>query len=225
MDLSIGITTYKYRFDKYLMPLIRTIRGHCDNEIILGVNGEYKEPFDDLYRNVLLQFCASYPNIYPFVYPNFRSLAKMWNNIIINATSNNVLVLNDDVIIDNSVFWDEIDKLMSTYDGHIIEGIHLSAFIIRKDKMTPKSWFDERLLGIGAEDWDWRRRKRNGTVEFTSVPKINGWKNFSDRQECIKNQRPNTKYSRFNLEVYNKNYPVVDQYPLEGYYLENYNKL
>lgn len=225
MDLSIGITTYKYRFEKYLKPLMNTIRGFCDNEIIIGVNGEYKEGFNEDYRKGMLNFCADSANVFPFIYPNFRSLAKMWNNIIINATSNNVLVLNDDVLIDNSVFWDEIQKLMETYDGHIIEGIHLSAFIIRKDKMTPKSWFDERLLGIGAEDWDWRRRKRNGTVEFTSVPRINGWKNFSDKHECIQNQRPNTKYSRFNLEVYNKNYPVVDQYPFEQYYLTNYHKL
>jgi hypothetical protein len=225
MDLSIGITTYKFRFDKYLKPLINQIRKQTQNEIILAVNGEYKEPFDNEYRKQLLNFCAETSNVYPFLYPNFRSLAKMWNNIIVNATSNNVLVLNDDIIIDNKVFWTEIESLMEQYEGHIIEGIHLSAFIIRKDKMNAKSWFDERLLGIGAEDWEWRRRKRNGIVQFTSVPKIKGWNNFSDKQECIKNQRPNTKYSRFNLEVYNKNYPVTEQYPHEEFYRNHYYKL
>ena len=224
-NLSIGITTYKYRFDKYLVPLVKSIRDYCDNEIIIGINGEYKEQFNEDYRKNILRFCADVPNTYPFLYPNFRSLAKMWNNIIINATNENILVLNDDVVIDNAVFWDEIENLMKQHKGHIIEGIHLSAFIIRKSQMNPKSWFDERLLGIGAEDWEWRRRNGKGIVQFTSVPKIKGWKNFSDKDECITNQKRNSKYSMFNLKCYQKNYPIVDQYPHEQYYLQNYDNL
>lgn len=43
MNYTIGITTYEKRFDKYLKPLILSIKEHRpDIEIILTINGENK---------------------------------------------------------------------------------------------------------------------------------------------------------------------------------------
>jgi glycosyltransferase involved in cell wall biosynthesis len=224
ISLSIGITTYKYRFDKYLKPLINQIRKQTQNEIILAVNGEYKEPFDNEYRKQLLNFCAETSNVYPFLYPNFRSLSKMWNNIIVNATSEYVLILNDDMIITDENYIKTVIQEIEKFQCNFRMGGHYSRFVIKKDTLLPSQYFDERFLGIGAEDWEYNRRIRRGICNM-KVSKYGGILNKSDGENSVRNQRRNNKFSRFNLEVYNKNLLPADQYPFEDFYLKNHHKL
>jgi hypothetical protein len=63
------------------------------------INGLCKAPFNPFYRQHVLRFLADQPNCFPTVFPNFQSLAKMWNRGILNATNERVLVLNDDLTI------------------------------------------------------------------------------------------------------------------------------
>lgn len=222
---SIGITTFKYRFDKYLVPLIQSIREQTPSEIILGVNGEYKESFDDVYRFKVLDFCAETFKVFPFIYPNFRSLAKMWNNIIINATNDYVLVLNDDLVITDPLFFQtlqgHIDRIKTSFT---INGTY-SSFVIKKSSMTSETWFDERYLGIGCEDHDYRNRIASGKIVMDNVW-MDGFKEFTDPENAVVGQKKeNGKYSLFNRELFNKGLPEVDQYPHEQFYLENYDKL
>lgn len=224
MDLSIGITTYKYRFEKYLIPLINQIRKQTENEIILAVNGEYKEAFDNEYRKQLLTFCAEISNIYPFIYPDFRSLSKMWNNIIVNATGEYILILNDDMVITDDKYIETVEKEIEKFQCNFRMGSHYSRFVIKKDTLLPNQYFDERLLGIGAEDWEYNRRIRRGVCNM-KVSNYGGILNKSDGENAVRNQRRNSKFSKFNLEVFNKNLPIVNQYPCEEYYLKNRHKL
>ena len=218
---SIGITTYKYRLDKFLTPLIHKIRQYRDDEIILAVNGEYKEPFDNLYRQKVLDLCAGYSDVFPFIYPNFRSLAKMWNTIIINASNKYVLVLNDDITIDSSDFFDKVLYEINRIQNHFTIGYSYSHFVIRKDVMTPMDWFDERFLGIGCEDHDARRRNiiRNNS-------QLSGITNHDDKDHPVSNQKiENGKYSQFNRTFLYKELPPEPQYVFENFYMENIDSL
>ena len=55
--LTIAITTFKHRFDKWFKPLVIKLKEIApDIEIIAVVNGEHNEPFDNHYRKELLKF-------------------------------------------------------------------------------------------------------------------------------------------------------------------------
>lgn len=223
--LSIGITTYQYRFDKYLVNLIRQIREQSDNEIILAINGQYKEPFSESYRKDVLNFCTVYPKIFPFMYPNFRSLSKLFNTIIINATGDYVLILNDDMTITESDFISKVEKQCDIIKSHFRINNKLANFVIRKESMNPLSWFDERFLGIGWEDEEYMTRVNSGLIEMPNVS-ISGINHHVEDTNSINSQRKSLgKYSSFNSEVRRMQLPTEPQYPHEQFYLENYNKL
>lgn len=218
---TIGITTYQYRFEEYLIPLIQSIRKELDSEIILGVNGEYKLNFDKNYRKNLLVYCAIHDNIFPFIYPNFRSLAKIWNNIIINSSNDYVLILNDDLKILDPNFLKEVESNINKIQTHFTINYSYSHFVMRKSHMNEMSWFDERFLGIGCEDHDMKRR---GIINRNI--NILGIENCSDNKNCIYGQKvENGKYSLFNRVLLNQNLPPVPQYPHEEFYLKNIEKL
>ena len=102
MKYSIGIVTYVKRYEKYFTKLIKQIKLlRPDVEIIVCVNGEHEQKFDQGYRSEILRFLSNYNNIYPSFYPNFRSLSKLWNCCLINSSNDNVLLLNDDISIIN----------------------------------------------------------------------------------------------------------------------------
>jgi len=103
--LTIGITTFKYRFEKYFKPLLEKIK-NIDNdiEVIVLINGEHNETFDEKYRSNILKFLSDKKNTYPIMFTEFRSLSKLWNNIVINSTNENILILNDDISITSDNF-------------------------------------------------------------------------------------------------------------------------
>jgi hypothetical protein len=101
--LTIGITTFQHRFDKYFIPLLSEIkRQNNDIEVIVAINGEFGIEFNDEYRSKILSFMSKYKNAFPIIYPRFRGLSKLWNNIVINSTNEHILLLNDDVTIKNN---------------------------------------------------------------------------------------------------------------------------
>ena len=44
-DISIGITTFEHRFDRYFAPLLDRIRKYAENEIVVAVNAKNKGEF------------------------------------------------------------------------------------------------------------------------------------------------------------------------------------
>ena len=169
---SIGITTFKRRLDM-VSSLIETIRKYRDDiEILLAVNADYEEPFDQEYRKEILQLAARYNGVYPIVYPIFTGLAKMWNNIIINASSEYILLLNDDIDISEDIFVTiehaifEMTESESAGVSRKILKINdsFSHFIISKELADDMGYFDERLLAFGEEDGDfvWRYIRKYG---------------------------------------------------------------
>ena len=249
--ISIGITTFGARFDPYFAPLLSKIREYdADLEVIVAVNGEHKRDFDEIYRERILAFTATQKRVFPVVFPRFRSLTKLWNSIVIHATHDYILMLNDDIMITNPDFVRDIQTAVSKHPGRsLLINQSWSHFLISRREIDELGYFDERLLGIGEEDGDmiWRYLRRYGR-SMASV-KMKGFVNYSedtkdDRPGNIKN-REGMKYSLFNRQfMFSTKYaadpqgiqgmfdePVVmkdegaPQYPYERFYRENKDRL
>jgi hypothetical protein len=215
-NITIGITTFEARFDQYFVPLLARIREYTGNEIIVAINGEHNRPFGDDYRRNVLQCIVDYARVYPLVFPQFRGLAKIWNSIIIHATHNHILMLNDDIMIDRPGFLEDISKAIRRNDGKtFLVNRSWSHFLINREEIDELGYFDERLLGIGEEDGDltWRYIHKYGR-DIASF-KIKGFVNFAE--ETVHSYKPvniqthsGTKYSRFNRKfMFQEKYAVA----------------
>jgi glycosyltransferase involved in cell wall biosynthesis len=246
MNYSVGITTFSKRFD-HLSKLVQQIRALDSCDIIITVNGDHNNTFNEEYRLNVLKLCCNYPRIFPIFFPEQRGLAKLWNTIIVHSSTNWILMLNDDVELDNN----EVFSIMSSFnDIPDIKRINgsFSHFILHKMCLDDIGYFDERLLGFGEEDGDIMYRyieKYNRDLEDIWV---NGFTNLcvSSRDENIK---PGVgKYSAFNRNFcfnssdckyiadtcgiegmfgikMKKQFTDENQYPYEKFFQLNKNKL
>ncbi len=156
MKYTIGITTFVHRFDKYFKPLIEQIkRYNPEVEIIVYINGQYGRDFDNEYRSNILRFISEYDNIYPMMSPHFKSLSKMWNNIIIQSSNNNILIFNDDISIEDIGFFSEIEDYINLNNTSFMINRSFSHFHVNRDEVFDVGFFEERLIGLGEEDGDW----------------------------------------------------------------------
>jgi glycosyltransferase involved in cell wall biosynthesis len=248
MKYSIGITTYKYRFEKWFKPLLNQIKKfRPDIEVLVCVNGENTEDQDEEFRKEFFEYISTKRNTFVTMYPTFRGLPKMWNNLLINSSNHHVLLLNDDITITDEEFFRALESVMSERQLFKINGSWSHAFFDRR-LVNDIGWFDERYLGIGEEDGDfeWRLGLKTGgkSVISTALP---GVVNHVDGEDCLKGMRiTNGKYSEFNLDfafkikyeesVSGRNYGIMNRYlvcksptpPLhtaEAFYWENKHKL
>lgn len=237
---SIGIVTYNKRFDKYFKPLIASIREKYAGCIIVCINGNHKEKFDSEYRRNMLKFLEDFEDVYPMFFTDFRSLAKLWNNCLINSPTDRMLLLNDDVKIDET-FWKDLDTaiIQNHYNSFKINEKWSHVFLNRKE-VDDLGWFDERLLGVGYEDTDFEARwlKKYKTY-MPQITNITGIDIFDDKEETVINQRKvYGKYSLFNKNFFLKKFKIIKkgqpykqkiedclQYPYEKFYWRNKNEI
>ena len=250
-SLSIGITTFERRFETYFVPLVKQLRTiDTEIEIVVAVNGEHQHRFSESYRSKVLSFIASQPNVFPIVFPQFRGLTKLWNSIVVHASRDHILILNDDVAITNARFLEKVCKALRRNRGRSFTiNRSWSHFVISRDEIDQLGYFDERLLGIGEEDGDvtWRYIDRYGCAINNYA--ISGISNFS---EATMAERPTNitchsggKYSQFNRSfIYQSKYkqdptgikgmfdtPMISQdagqpqYPHERFFRDNRDKL
>lgn len=161
---TIGITTFRRRYDM-VEKLISQIKSYKpDIEIILTVNADYHEKFDEEYRVKILNLCQMYNSIFPIIFPKFTGLSKMWNTIILNASSEYILVLNDDIELTNDIFTKVEEYIVEVAKSNEMRrqiftiNHSFSHFVCSKDIIDQLGYFDERLLAFGEEDGDltWR---------------------------------------------------------------------
>jgi len=166
-NYTIGITTFKRRIES-VKSMVEYIRS-CDEDIVinLAVNGEVEEDFDEEYRKQILELCIKHKNIFPFFYQEFRALSKLWNNIVISSKTEYNLILNDDLVFDNSV------NFVHTVNDIILNNPEVkcftingswSHFVITREFLDEMNYFDERFLLHGEEDGDfvWRYIEKYG---------------------------------------------------------------
>ena len=71
-NFTIGITTFSNRLPD-IIKLVNQIRTYSTVDIIITVNGNYKEEFNEEYRVSILELCLKYKNIYPIFFPVQRA--------------------------------------------------------------------------------------------------------------------------------------------------------
>jgi GR25 family glycosyltransferase involved in LPS biosynthesis len=243
MNYSIGIVSFNKRFETYFKPLIKVIKDNSDIEVIVCVNGSLREGFDQIYRKELLNFLAEYDKVYPMIFTSFRSLSKLWNNLIINSTNDNILILNDDVKILDKNFFEDIEQNINNDLFTINES--WSHFVANKTQMTELGFFDERLLGVGEEDGDMVFRYINKYGQRPKNITSQNLFNISSNENQENMKKGIGKYSLFNRSfMFNHkysmqsngiqgmfDYPVIQNipdanlYPYEKFYLDNINNL
>lgn len=251
VSISIGITTFAHRFENYFMPLLKRIREYDrDVEIVVAVNGEHEQTFNETYRKNILQFLADHEKTYPIFFPRFRGVAKLWNTLAIHATHDHILILNDDIDITDKKFLQHLIENIKKNNGKsFIINNSWSHFLLSREEIDYLGYFDERLLGIGEEDGDITWRYYQEFRQPIANYKMKYFKNFAD--ETVHSYKPlnikchsGTKYSLFNRNLIRRKYqpdsagfrgmfdqPVrlaehgPNQYPNERFYRENKNKL
>lgn len=226
-NVSIGITTFGNRFDRYFVPLLSRLKEYApETEVIVAINGEHEQTFDEVYRKRILEVVACHKKIYPIIFPQFRGLSKLWNSIIINATHDYILLINDDIMINDSSFMDCICSAIKKNKGRsFLINKSWSHFLINRVEIDELGYFDERLLGIGEEDGDmtWRYISHFGR-EISSF-KMKGFINYAE--ETVNTYKPinikshsGSKYSFFNREFMFKEKYQPDATGLKGMFDE-----
>ncbi len=173
-NYSVVITTFNKRFEPFLVPLITAIKAQRPSlEVIVAINGRARDTFSESYRSAVLAFLATQANTYPIVFPNFQSLAKMWNRGALTASTPRTLILNDDLHIgmENGIgFFDHLEKALAEHPTSFRVNGSFSHFVLNREELIATGFFDERLLGLGEEDGDffWRYYQRFGR-EIASV--------------------------------------------------------
>jgi hypothetical protein len=249
--LSVGITTFKYRFESFFIPLLTKIKTIApDIEVVVAINGEHLQPLDENYRSRILRFIADQKNVIPIMFPCFRALAKLWNHILITSSNDYVFLLNDDVQITDDRIFEKLTALLIHNHFYSFKlNKHWSMVLLNKWEVDQLGYFDERLLGIGNEDHDfeWRYGKFFGR-EFVNL-EFSGIEDFWDPVSAPVNIKPDpsNKYSLFNAnfihtekyrvdetlgEVHgtwpNKRVLVIEdpkQYPHEAFYKQRKTEL
>jgi hypothetical protein len=247
---SVVITTFDKRFEAFLVPLITEIKAQRPNlEIIVTINGPGQRPFDESYRSKILAFCAQFTSVYPTVFPNFQSLAKMWNRGALTASNERALILNDDLQIDRNqegCFFDYLEKALIAQVGTFKINGSFSHFVVDKRELMEVGFFDERLLGLGEEDGDffWRYYEKFQyeipSVELALIDNVQsdladegytkGIRTASKfNRDFIKNIKYKNSILGGHRGMFDKKVKQVledeKQYPYEQFYLDNKKKL
>lgn len=163
---SIGIVTYVDRYESFFQPLTTNlVTIFPDTEIVIAINGYYLKDIQLRYLKDIELFTKKFKNvkIIPFVEP--QSLSKLWNLLIINSSSDKIIILNDDIKISptfrrnierSGIFEQEIGLINKSW----------SHFLISKNIVRKIGWFDQRFPGMGNEDEDYECRLVFNNIEL-----------------------------------------------------------
>ena len=158
LDLSIGVTTYKDRFDNCLKPLIKKLSILFPNEqIIVIANGHYQVEEQSEFIMEFDAFCSGFGNVECEGYQDPRGLSFLWNRIIQRATSENILILNDDIMI-KAGFRRFVEESGIVRVPAATINSSWSHFKISRSVIEKVGLFDEGLMEIGGEDDDYLAR-------------------------------------------------------------------
>jgi len=155
-NITIAIVTFKQRAE-LVKKLVAQIRESVPDtvDIMLAVNGNNEEEMPDEYRQEMLDLAKHYKSIYPIICPEFKSLCKLWNTLIIFSKTEYIFVICDDVSYENPKALSIIDSFIKNTESEFFTiNYGFSHFVLTKNIMHKLGYFDERLCGFGEEDGD-----------------------------------------------------------------------
>lgn len=219
-NYSIGVVTYHARFEDYFKPLVRKLaKVFPDKEIICVLNGHPDQTLQMLYLREAVHFLSTIPKVRYITHIDNQSLSKCWNELILLASFDNVLILNDDTQV-SDLFRSELEPYIGKqYLLNINRS--WSHFLIRKETVRRIGWFEERLPGVGFEDSDYAYRLAMAGIPIDNLS-ADGIRNYA-----AKNERPgweNTsptiikKYTGANREFFDRKWRTKENSPTLDYF-------
>lgn len=199
--ITVGIVTWIKRKD-LIGELVQNIRKYSGNDvdIIMAVNAEIGEDFNDEYRKYILQLCSDTKNCYPIFCTEFKSLPKLWNTIVIFSKTNYNLILSDDVAYSGNVVGDVNNIIDQTGSEFFTLNHQFAHFVVTKERLHTLGYFDERLITYGEEDGDMVHRH----IEL-----------FGSRMDdfFVSSLQHNARYTdvQKNTEIHIHNKPLVNK--------------
>lgn len=173
-DLTVGIliTTFEARQWSCCIPLVESIRKiGCEWPIVVALNGNFDELFSIEDRQNFLKRASKFEDVGFLTFREFTSLSKIWNLGIQVLGTEIVLVLNDDVVLENTQALQDMHDLvlLAQRTGLALANNSFSHFSLSRNLVEEIGWFDERFIGIGEEDGDfaYRYEKRFGRAPVT----------------------------------------------------------
>lgn len=168
-DLSIGVTTYKDRFDGCLRPLITKLSIlFPGTQITVIANGHYLNEEQNEFLGRFEAFCAGFSNVEHEGYNDPRGLSFLWNRIIQRSTSDNILILNDDIMI--KAGFRRFVKESGILDSPVATiNASWSHFKISKAVVKRVGMFDEGFREIGGEDDDYLARMAMAGLQADNI--------------------------------------------------------
>lgn len=154
--ISIGIVTFRQRAH-LIKNLIKQVRENVPEtvDIVLAVNGNNEESMPEEYRQEMLQLSKEYLNVYPIICPEFKSLCKLWNTLVIFSNTEYNFIICDDVEFNNNNILPTVDQFIERTNSEFFKiNNQFSHFVLTKSMLHNLGYFDERLAGFGEEDGD-----------------------------------------------------------------------
>lgn len=212
---SIGITTYKDRYNLFFKSLLKKIIIlFPDTEIIVAVNGHVDTEKQTDYLKEIEKSFASCLNVKLIKYIKPQGLSRLWNQIILKSSNERIFMLNDDIHfspylrrdIEQSGFFEERIAIINN---------SFSFFILEKEFAKEIGGFDERLKEISGEDDDFCVRMATMGYPYPPVYKFEYIKNYSHKPE-INSFGKNTadesnRYSTFNDNFLNQKWEIRNE--------------
>lgn len=174
LGITIGITTYKDRFDSCLKPLLPKVAALFPKEqVIVIANGHYLKEEQGRYLDRFNSFCGRYGSIITVTHTDPVGLSRLWNMILGKAEYPNILILNDDIMIKPG-FRSLVKRMMTRDEPVVTVNGSWSHFLITAEAVERVGLFDEGLREIGGEDDDYLARMafaglKPGNVVTSSV--------------------------------------------------------
>jgi len=246
-DISIGIVTFRQR-KEYITSLIEKLKNEIpeDVDILLAINGNNDELMPEHYRIDMLNLAASYKNVYPIFCPEFKSLPKLWNTLVIFSRTKFCFLLSDDVAWNNSNAFSEIQNYIEkTHALFFVINNSFAHFVISKNMLDALGYFDERLLGFGWEDMDiiYRYRERFKTeipqLKISGIANIANYDIRNEKIEVVVDNKPKFNHEFTKVKYVNDPSGICvmspdpikriikdsKQYPYESFVMRNKHNL
>ena len=158
LGITIGITTYKDRFEGCLKPLLPKVCAlFPKDQVIVIANGHYLKGEQSDYISRFNEFCGRFGNVVSEAYTEPRGLSSLWNRIIEKADHPAVLILNDDIMI-RPGFRRVVRGMLAGSDPVVTVNSSWSHFLITSEAVAKVGLFDEGFREIGGEDDDYLAR-------------------------------------------------------------------
>lgn len=203
----IGVVTYHARFEQYFKPLIKKLeRIFPETEIVAVLNGHPDQTLQLKYLKEATGFLRRFKNVKYIAHTDHQSLSRCWNQVVILANTENILILNDDTNV-SELFRFEFEPHVGK---NLVTTINQSwsHFLIQKNAIRKVGWFDERFLGVGHEDGDYAYRMTMANVKLANL-ECNGVRNFVAKNtnpgwQAISKTSSGNKYAEINREFFYK---------------------